>query len=110
MAKRNKDTAKLKAGITFMSFLSQMAAISEEKNAKKGIDNEALRLKEDQETKEWRYRGSIFGSGYESKERRESKESQVGSRIKLGATSAMITDGDLNNKKFWFTNFIIIRL
>ena len=30
--------------------------------AKKGIDNEALRLKEDQETKEWRYRGSMFGS------------------------------------------------
>ncbi len=45
MAKRNKDTAKLKAGITFMSFLSQMAAISEEKNGKKGIDNANRLLK-----------------------------------------------------------------
>jgi hypothetical protein len=35
MVKRNKDTTKLKAGITFMSFLSQMAAISEEKMQKK---------------------------------------------------------------------------
>lgn len=39
MAKRNKKTAALKAGITFASLLSQIAAITDEKEKKKDIDN-----------------------------------------------------------------------
>jgi mannitol/fructose-specific phosphotransferase system IIA component (Ntr-type) len=39
MAKRNKETAKLKAGITLLSFLSQVASISEDKQKRKDINN-----------------------------------------------------------------------
>jgi len=45
MTKRNKETAKLKAGITFFSFLSQMASIAEAKQTKKDIDNTNRLLK-----------------------------------------------------------------
>jgi len=42
---RNKKTASLKAGITFLSFLSQLASIQEDKGKKKEIDNTNRLLK-----------------------------------------------------------------
>jgi len=45
MAKRNKKTAALKAGITFASFLTQMMAITENKEKKKNLENTNRLLK-----------------------------------------------------------------
>jgi hypothetical protein len=45
MAKRNKKTAALKAGITFTSFLTQMMAITENKEKKKNLENTNRLLK-----------------------------------------------------------------
>jgi hypothetical protein len=39
MAKQNKKTAALKAGITLTSFLTQLAAINEDKESKKSLNN-----------------------------------------------------------------------
>ena len=45
MAKRNKKIAALKAGITFTSLLTQMMAITENKEKKKNLENTNRLLK-----------------------------------------------------------------